>query len=79
MRAPGLRRAPQHRPYIANEFFVTHRGDIGLRSGGRYANDYAGRFVVRDGRIAEFHEYFNPLLLQQAFGQQLRETFNVKP
>jgi ketosteroid isomerase-like protein len=63
----------------ANEFFVTYKGDIGLASGGRYANDYAGYFVVRDGRIAEFHEFFNPIVLRQAFGERLGETFNVKP
>jgi ketosteroid isomerase-like protein len=62
-----------------NEFFATYRGDIGLKSGGRYDNDYAGYFVVRDGRIVEFREFFNPIVLQQAFGRQLQETFNVKP
>jgi ketosteroid isomerase-like protein len=61
-----------------NEFFVTYRGDIGLKSGGRYENDYAGHFVLRDGRISEFREFFNPIVLQQAFGRQLQETFNVK-
>jgi ketosteroid isomerase-like protein len=60
------------------EFFATYRGDITLESGGKYDNDYAGRFVVRDGRIAEFHECFNPIVLQQAFGRQLQGTFNVK-
>jgi ketosteroid isomerase-like protein len=61
-----------------DEFFVTYRGDIGLKSGGRYENEYAGYFVVRDGRIVEFREFFNPIVLQQAFGRQLQETFNVK-
>jgi uncharacterized membrane protein len=36
--------------------FVEKRRERFLRSGGRYANDCAGHFVVRDGRIAEFHE-----------------------
>lgn len=62
-----------------NEFFVTYRGDIGLKSGGRYENEYAGYFVVRDGRISQFREFFNPIVLQQAFGEQLQQTFNVKP
>jgi ketosteroid isomerase-like protein len=75
MRFPGLMIRDMASP---NEFFATYRGDIGLKSGGRYANDYAGHFVVRDGRIAEFHEFFNPIILQQAFGRQLQETFNVK-
>lgn len=62
----------------SNEFFVTYRGDIGLKSGGRYDNDYVAYFLVRDGRIAELREFFNPIVLQQAFGQRLQETFNVK-
>lgn len=59
------------------EFFATYRGDIALKAGGKYDNDYAGYFVVRDGRIAEFHEFFNPLVLQRAFGGQLDQTFSV--
>jgi ketosteroid isomerase-like protein len=76
MRFPGLVIRDMASP---NEFFATYRGDIGLNSGGRYTNDYAGYFVVRDGRIAEFHEFFNPIVLQEAFGGRLGETFNVKP
>jgi ketosteroid isomerase-like protein len=76
MRFPGLVIRDLASP---NEFFVTYKGDIGLASGGRYANDYAGYFVVHDGRIAEFHEFFNPIVLRQAFGERLGETFNVKP
>jgi ketosteroid isomerase-like protein len=76
MRFPGLVIRDLASP---NEFFVTYKGDIGLASGGRYANDYAGYFVVRNGRIAEFHEFFNPIVLRQAFGERLGETFNVKP
>jgi uncharacterized protein len=60
------------------EFFATYRGDIKLRAGGKYDNEYAGYFVVRDGRIAEFHEFFDPIVLQKAFGDQLQGTFNVK-
>ena len=76
MRFPGLTIRDME---SADEFFVTYRGDIGLKSGGRYENEYAGYFVIRDGRIAEFREFFNPIVLQQAFGGQLQRTFNVKP
>jgi len=60
-----------------SEFFATYRGDIALKTGGKYDNDYAGYFVVRDGRITEFHEFFNPIVLQRAFGGQLDQTFSV--
>jgi ketosteroid isomerase-like protein len=75
MRFPGLAIRDMASP---NEFFVTFRGDIGLKSGGRYDNEYAGYFTLREGRIAEYREFFNPIVLQQAFGRQMQETFNVK-
>jgi ketosteroid isomerase-like protein len=74
MRFPGLTIRDLASP---EEFFVTYRGDIALRAGGKYDNDYAGWFRVRDGRIAEFHEYFNPVVLQRAFGDRLQGTFSV--
>jgi ketosteroid isomerase-like protein len=76
MRFPGL---TIHDMASPREFFATYAGDIELRSGGRYDNDYAGFFVVRDGRIAEFHEYFDPIVLQRAFGGELRKTFGANP
>jgi ketosteroid isomerase-like protein len=59
------------------EFFATYRGDITLQGGGKYDNEYAGHFVVRGGRIVEFTEYFNPIVLQRAFGDRLQGTFSV--
>jgi len=61
------------------EFFATYRGDIRLKAGGKYDNEYAAHFVVRGGRIAEIHEFFDPIVLQKAFGGQLQRTFNVRP
>lgn len=58
-------------------FVVTYRGQIELRRGGRYDNTYLGVFVIRDGHIATFTEYFNPIVLQRAFGAQLGSDFNV--
>jgi ketosteroid isomerase-like protein len=61
------------------EFFATYRGDIKLKAGGKYDNEYAAHFVVRGGRIAEIREFFDPIVLQKAFGGQLQRTFNVRP
>jgi len=61
-----------------DEFFATYRGDIRQKSGAKYDNTYVGRFVLRDGRIAEFTEYFDPIVLARAFGGQLQRTFNVR-
>jgi ketosteroid isomerase-like protein len=58
-------------------FVVTYRGEIELRRGGRYDNTYLGVFVIRDGHIATFTEYFNPIVLQRAFGANLGSDFNV--
>lgn len=59
-------------------FFATYRGEISLRAGGHYNNTYAGLFLVRDGKIVEFQEYFDPIVLQRAFGVELGSSFNVK-
>jgi ketosteroid isomerase-like protein len=60
-------------------FIATFRGEIQLRAGGRYDNTYAGVFVIRDGQIAEYTEYFNPITLVRAFGVKLQDSFNVRP
>jgi|GEM_PF-130427 len=58
-------------------FLATYRGDIALRGGGKYDNRYVGLFVIRDGRIAHFTEWFDPDVLQRAFGPRLRATYRV--
>lgn len=60
-----------------SRFFVTYRGEIRLKSGGSYNNTYAALFVIHDGQIAEYHEYFDPIVLQRAFGRELGASFNV--
>jgi ketosteroid isomerase-like protein len=50
-----------------------------LRAGGRYDNTYLGVFMIRDGHIAEYTEYFNPIILARAFGDRLQDSFNVRP
>jgi ketosteroid isomerase-like protein len=59
-------------------FVVRYTGEIGLKAGGRYDNTYVGLFTVRSGRIAEFVEFFDPIVLREAFGTALQENFNVR-
>ncbi len=60
-----------------SRFFTTYRGEIRLKSGGSYNNTYAAVFVIRDGQIVEYHEYFDPIVLQRAFGDALGASYNV--
>lgn len=52
-------------------FFVVFKGDIEIKAGGRYQNDYLGTFKVDQGRITEYTEYFNTLIMAKAFNIQL--------
>lgn len=56
-----------------------YRGEIDLKGGGSYNNDYVGVFRVVDGKIALFKEYFNPQILVDSFGGEegLARTFNL--
>lgn len=56
---------------------LEYAGAIALRSGGRYDNTYLGLFHVVDGRIALFREFFDPIILQQAFGDDVSGTFSL--
>jgi hypothetical protein len=58
-------------------FVVRYTGQIGLASGGRYDNTYVGLFTVRNGRVQEFVEFFDPIVLQTAFGAALQQNFNA--
>jgi ketosteroid isomerase-like protein len=60
-----------------SRFFVTYRGEIQLRAGGAYNNTYAGVFEIENGQIVAFTEYFDPIVLGQAFGASLQDSFNV--
>ncbi|WP_394838659.1 alpha/beta fold hydrolase [Pendulispora rubella] len=55
-----------------HRLFVTFRGEIELRAGGRYDNTYAGLFVFRGNEIIEYHEYFDPILFRNAFSSKPR-------
>jgi uncharacterized protein len=50
-----------------NVLFVQFKGDIEIRNGGRYQNDYVGIFRFENGLIKEYTEYFNPILVSKAF------------
>jgi ketosteroid isomerase-like protein len=39
-----------------------------LRSGGRYENRYVGLLQARNGKVAIFREYFNPVRIAEAAG-----------
>ena len=56
-----------------NVFFVTFRGEIEIKAGGKYENDYIGIFKLRDGLIYEYTEYFNPIVMAKAFGIPLSD------
>ncbi|MEM8535774.1 MAG: nuclear transport factor 2 family protein [Chloroflexota bacterium] len=57
--------------------FVEYQGEISLKSGGTYNNDYCGSFHVVDGKIVLFREFFNPIILQSAFGKDITDTFSI--
>jgi ketosteroid isomerase-like protein len=43
--------------------------DLVLKGGGRYRNSYLGIFKFDDeGKLYEYHEYFDPILAGRAFG-----------
>lgn len=62
---------------VPGQILVRYTGEIELKQGGRYDNTYVGLFTVRDGKIVEFVEYFDPIVLVQAFGIDLQSNFNV--
>jgi uncharacterized protein len=49
-------------------FFVTYEAEVDLAGGGTYQNLYAVLFGVRDGRVVELREYFDPIRVIRAFG-----------
>ncbi|TDX02117.1 ketosteroid isomerase-like protein [Dinghuibacter silviterrae] len=51
-----------------NFFFVQFKGAIDIKAGGRYENDYLGTFRLQGGKITEYTEYFNQVVMAKAFG-----------
>jgi ketosteroid isomerase-like protein len=54
-----------------NFFFVKFRGEIEIKSGGKYENDYLGTFKLDNGKVIEYVEYFNQVVMAKAFGIKL--------
>ncbi len=60
-----------------NEIYAEYRSDMKLRSGAPYRNEYVARFAVREGRIARFAEYLNPIVLFKAMGGRIGDMASV--
>jgi len=52
-------------------FFVQFRGEIEIKAGGKYENEYLGTFRFKDGKIVEYTEYFNQAVMARAFDIKL--------
>src|ERR1700712_1400416 len=52
-------------------FFVLFKGEIEIKAGGQYTNDYMGTFRLQNSRVIEYTEYFNQLVMAKAFGIKL--------
>jgi len=55
-----------------NFFFVKFRGEIAIKKGGKYENDYLGTFKLENGKVVEYTEYFNQIIMANAFGVELK-------
>lgn len=60
-----------------NKAIVQYAGTIPLKDGGEYNNNYVGIFEIHNGKLQQFTEYFDPYILEEAFGQKLQSNFNV--
>lgn len=69
------------RKYVAtddvNTVIVQYNGIIPLKDGGEYNNNYVGIFKINKGKVSQFTEYFDPFILEEAFGKKLESNFNV--
>jgi len=46
----------------------TGTSKIKMKSCVDYANNYCFKFIIRDGKVVEYHEYFDPAVTLKAFG-----------
>jgi ketosteroid isomerase-like protein len=54
------------------KYVAEYRSDCTmLPTGAPYRNHYLGRFTVRDGTIAEFAEFFDPVVFLEALGARI--------
>jgi ketosteroid isomerase-like protein len=77
MAFPDLKIYPMLDP---NWLLAEYRGEIDITATGHaYNNHYCALFHLRNYRIVLFKEYFNPIILSEAFGDtsSLEATFNL--
>lgn len=55
----------------ANLILVRFQGDIKIKAGGTYRNDYIGLFTLKEGQIIHYVEYFDPVRVSKAFNVPL--------
>jgi len=55
-----------------NFFFVKFKGEIVIKAGGKYENDYLGTFKLENGQVIEYTEYFNQIVMAKAFNIDLK-------
>lgn len=55
-----------------NFFFVKFRGQIEIKAGGKYENDYLGTFKLENSKVIEYTEYFNQVVMAKAFNIDLK-------
>ena len=55
-----------------NFLFVKFTGEIEIKAGGKYENDYLGTFKLKNGKVIEYTEYFNQIVMSKAFGIELK-------
>jgi uncharacterized protein len=61
-----------------NWILAEYRGEIEVLATGRfYNNRYCGLFQFKNGKIALFREYYNPLTLREGFGDELTSSFSL--
>lgn len=53
-------------------FFVQFKGVIEIKAGGKYENDYLGTFKLENGKVMEYTEYFNQIVMAKAFHIDLK-------
>ena len=51
-----------------NYVFMQFTGEMYLIQGGKYENQYLATFRFKDGKIIEYTEYFNPIVLAKVLG-----------
>ncbi len=60
-----------------NEVFAAYKSAMKLRSGADYRNEYVARFTIRDGRVARFVEYVDPIRLYKAMGGSIGDVHSI--